>query len=283
MIDRTGHSRRAGRAAFTLVEMVVVIGIIVVLAVLTVTATGLLAQRSEIKQTENVLRLLDLALGEWETSAERKLSWGERGVPYNDASYDMTNGLPHVYTLTEVLRRIRKSAQVKPIIAQIDTAFVHTFDTSKPAPTWIAPGTPDDPDPNAGQAPSIYNADDLYSDSLGPAPLTGELAILDAWDTPIRVVHPGRLADNFVFGDDLSEADPDGTIFVNDDAPAVGSIDFYGTEMIYGRCDARRVRFVSAGPDGRFGNLDAPETSPEHEAVHDNIHSYALADVHEEP
>ena len=61
----------------------------------------------------------------------------------------------------------------------------------------------------------------------------------------------------------------------------------YGTistdaEHIYGRAVGRRLLFVSAGPDGLFGDLEADEETPEHESAHDNVYSYEITDDHDE-
>ena len=38
----------------------------------------------------------------------------------------------------------------------------------------------------------------------------------------------------------------------------------------------RRLRFVSAGPDGLFGDFNAASGSPLYEALRDNVYSYPL-------
>jgi prepilin-type N-terminal cleavage/methylation domain-containing protein len=63
------------RRAFTLIEMVVVIGIIVLLAALTVAVSSTLTRKAEERQAEDTLRLLDMALQEWETAADRQISY----------------------------------------------------------------------------------------------------------------------------------------------------------------------------------------------------------------
>ena len=44
----------------------------------------------------------------------------------------------------------------------------------------------------------------------------------------------------------------------------------------YGVALNRRICFISAGPDRRFGNLSATRGSPEFEATFDNIYSYTV-------
>jgi type II secretory pathway pseudopilin PulG len=252
--QRSGRRTRR-RVAFTLVEMIITIGVIVILTALTVSATVALSRRSEVNQTEQMLRLLDLAVQEWKSEADREISWGD------GPRYDMQIDTPHVFTTTEVLRRIRTSETVRSFLAQIQPEFLYSYDsTDEVIPPWL-PSTPDpaDPDPNAGQArPSFLQGD-----------WDGELAVLDPWDSPIRAVHPGRLYES----GDPGQPDPDGTVHL--EVPS-----FYGVEGFYGTCENRRLRFVSAGPDGKFGNLSANHQTDEHEQAHDNVYSYPVEDVH---
>jgi hypothetical protein len=244
--------------------MIITIGVIVILTALTVSATVALSRRSEATQTEQMLRLLDMAVQEWETKADRKITWGQDNQPYTGATYDMKYNTPHVFTTTEVLRRIRTSDVVRSFLAQIQGEFLHTCDSGGVTPPWL-PSTPDgdDPDPNKNAARSSYLAGNW----------DGDLAVLDAWGLPIRAVHPGRVASYSAFGDNPDDADLDGTIYLND--PAV-----YGAELFYGRVMNRRIRFVSAGPDGKFGNLDAAHQTELHEQAHDNVYSYPVEDPH---
>jgi type II secretory pathway pseudopilin PulG len=258
--------RRRRPAAFTLVEMMITIGVIVILTALTVSATVALSRRSAVTQTEQMLRLLDMAVGEWETRADRKITWGHDNQPYIGATYDMKYDTPHVFTTTEVLRRIRASDSVRSFLAQIPAEFLYTYNSGEETPPWLPVNPdPDDPDPNAGNARgSFLNTD-----------WDGELAVLDPWDMPIRAVHPGRVADYDAFGDNEAAADPDGTVYLNEaDFPN------YGAEEYYGRAENRRIRFVSAGPDGKFGNLGLVHDDPIHEQAHDNVCSYPVEDQH---
>ena len=64
------------RRAFTLVELLIVIGIIVLLLGLTLTvSTGLLGG-SDVRQTRNALKLVDAALREWEIASDRPVRVG---------------------------------------------------------------------------------------------------------------------------------------------------------------------------------------------------------------
>ncbi|MHC5015700.1 MAG: type II secretion system protein [Planctomycetota bacterium] len=66
--------RRSGEATkgFTLVEMVIVIGVIILLAALTLSVSVAVVEGSEVRQTENTIRLLTAAIQEWEAQADRQ-------------------------------------------------------------------------------------------------------------------------------------------------------------------------------------------------------------------
>jgi len=251
--QRRSEANSASRAAFTLMEMIITIGVIVLLTALTVSATVALSRKSEVRQTENMLRLLDMAVQEWEIKADRKITWG------NGATYDMQDDTPHVFTATEVLRRIRSSDVVRSFLAQIRPESLYTYNSEEPAPPWL-PTTPDqdDPDPNKGFARSSFTQGNW----------DGQLAVLDPWGVPIRAVHPGPV---FELGDP-GEPDPDGTIYLDD---PMG----YGVELFYGRAKSRRILFVSAGPDGKFGNVSADPGTEEGKTLLDqaanNVYSYS--------
>jgi len=69
------------RRGFTLVEMTIVIGIIILLAGLTLAVSVSVVQGSEIRQTELTVRLLDAAIQEWQVLADRQISYGIDGEP----------------------------------------------------------------------------------------------------------------------------------------------------------------------------------------------------------
>lgn len=211
------------RRAFSLIEMMVVIGIIVLLAALTIGVVSVLSRGSETRATENSLELLTMAYEEWKSAAERDLSYGVNGQPQAGVVYDVPQdtvpGNANDHEPTDLLlAAISKSAAAKDILANIST-------------------------------------DQLKQHS----PTDTEITLLDAWGTEVITVFPGRI---WVVGDTYAK-DADGTIRTE-------------FENVYGVCVNRRVRFVSAGPDGRFGNRSAVQTTPMYDESIDNIHSYPL-------
>ncbi len=241
---------------FTLVEVVVVIGIIVLLVALTVSVGVVVVEGSEVRQTETVLRQLDTALQEWQTNADRRVTWGDNST---GAVYDMQWDTTYVFRITELLNTIARSSNILDIVAGIDPDFVHTYRVSE-YPEWIESADESEMD-------NIWAVDNPNNNfSLG-------LAVLDAWNQPMRVVHPGRVANpNAPFNDNLSLADPDGTIRID-----VALFGADGVEDIYGIAKNRQILFVSAGPDGKFGKLGGFSTSLDLAQTKDNIYSYQPA------
>ncbi len=254
------------RMAFTLVEMVIVIGIVILLAALTLAVSVVVVEGSEIRQTEATIKLLDAAVNEWEAQSDRQVTWGMNNQPFPNMVYEMQDGTPHAFLISELINVMGRSSQIKDILAKIDPDFVHRYDSSNPPPPWIRNIPPGDPDPNSANTLSYYNSGDW----------DGSLAILDAWGTPLRVVHPGRLWDPTVFATDAGEQpDPDGTIRLT----LTYGGGTYGTEQCYGVAANRRLCFVSAGPDGRFGDFSAATDSQAFAFTKDNVYSYALTRV----
>lgn len=252
--------RHDNNHGFTLVEMLVTISIIAILASLTIAVTTGVMRKSEIWRTRNVLKLLDAAMREWEAAADRKLSWGVNPMPPDRPTYDVGDGTPHVFTLSEVLVAIGRSDPVREILGRIEKELVYTYKQSQPIPAWL-PVTPDpdDPDPFLGWG----NPRDLVLAGMAD----GSLSVLDAWDMPIRAVHPGRLHCPGSPWFDTCEKDADGTVFID--------TNFQGAnEQIYGRSLSRQVYFVSAGPDGKFGHRGSADEELTKQAL-DNLYSCA--------
>lgn len=247
-VGRREGPRRSSRGGFTLIELVVVIGIMLLLLGLTLSVGVAVRTQSETRETENTLRLLDTAMQEWERSADRQLSWGQDGTP-NGSVYDMRGAVaqppltPEILVITELLQTISRPSAVKQIVAQIDPDFIHTYRAGE-YPVWIQP--PDESEM------------DLRFD--------GEITVLDAWGWPIYATHPGRVSDPAVF---MEDGNP-----IYDEPDVDGTVRTYN-EGIYGVARNRQVCFVSAGPDGDFGDMRDVD-SPLFDRTKDNLYSYPV-------
>ena len=149
---------------FSLVELIVAIAIITLLAGLLLTGLNALARRAEVTSTENTLRLLDLAVDEWQHAADRRLVRGTHDLA------DLRNTTEFVFVVTEVLRTVRRAPDAKSILAKIPADRVYTYDAGT-TPSWIR----------------------TFSEEQALPSFAGEITILDAWDVPIYATHPGEV------------------------------------------------------------------------------------------
>ena len=225
VLNRRRTARRS--PAFTLIELVVVISIILLLVGLTMSVGLAVRSQSETRQTENVLILLDQAVKQWQIAADRQLSWGKNDTPVG-AVYDVegedTGGspIPADVQLIQLLERIRTNSAARDILAQIDDDFLQQKEENN----------------------------------------VTFLKLVDPWGNHICLIHPGRVVNpNPPFNDNPLLADLDGTIRTEDEKP-------FGIAM------NRALLFLSAGPDGKFGDLEAQTDSPEFRATQDNVYSY---------
>jgi type II secretory pathway pseudopilin PulG len=247
--------RRVGRAAgFTLVELVVVIGIIIALLSLVLAVSTLLIQQNEARQLESAFANLETAILEYEQAVGRPMSFQDRpdppgayDVPANpnfgvsgiEAPYNDSALLGVTYTncnsnadsrgwgkyIVQLMTLLERTQSAEDIIARLDPALF--------VPVRLSNGQP------------LPNNQGLST-------------LVDPWGSPVAVVFPGR---QWREGDPGSP-DPDGTIRTY-------------LEHKVGICRNGKVLFVSAGPDGDIGNLYcAGGNSPRFEASIDNIYSY---------
>jgi type II secretory pathway pseudopilin PulG len=223
---RARHAHQAPRRSFTLVELVVVIGIVVLLSGLLFSVGSAVIERSERSRTEGALTLLGAALKTWELEAQRTLTWWDAydlNIPREP--FDVHGDTPEQLILTEILRVVEPVPRVGEVLARIDPELVVRL-TPGAMPSWID-------EPAEQQLLSAWQA-------RGPS---APMAVLDAWGTPVYATHPGR---PWASGDEAYSRDDDGTIRTDN-------------ERRYGACRNRQAVFVSAGPDRRFG---LPEEFP---------------------
>lgn len=235
--DTTRRQRQL--RGFTLVELLVVIGIVVLLAALTIAVGPSVFGRSDERLTQTTLTLLDQAISEWQTEAGKQLTWGVDGSPNANSRYDVQADDSPDVQLVDALNRIARNDVARGILSQIDPDFLQ------------------------GDLSATTNT------------ITG---LRDPWDSPIYMIHPGMIGTDYeklyaiVSGGTL---DTDGTVFV--DAVIAGELGLGAAEaweQIYGRCKSRRALFISAGPDRDFGSVAPGATDAQREATLDNIYSY---------
>lgn len=265
MTLRTRPTRRALHPrSFTLIEMLVVIGIILLLTAMTVTVIIGIQARTDARDVENTMALMDQALTEWELAMGRSITFGIDGEPCGaDERYEIPqerqNGNPVGATppwtgptaeadafedaehITDrIWALIRASQSATEILARIDPEYLEEEDVEMP---------------DGSVRPTFH--------------------IKDAWGNEILAIHPGRKYRQPTLGPGGCAGDVPYNIGNGKTHDDDGSIRT-AFEKRFGVAANRRIFFVSAGPDGLFGDLSAPPGSPEYQQTQDNIYSYEV-------
>lgn len=274
------HSRSTRRAlgsrrAFTMIELLVVITIIVILLLLVVGVGSRVISGQKVKATQGLLNTLDRALDEYMQQNNGAIPPYRRddyfGVPgpdvvdnsvFYDGVYPPTTGVDRYYLRPDAavfLRQAMGFGLVQSIVSGIGTSFVRI--TTTPDGATLASNFDRDKDPT----PSIV---DSWAEQDWQSP----------WRTieePANASIPGspRTLQQLVFyvhpKNELAQA-------------------------LFGKCEAGRPYFMSAGPDRFYGipyeqpqivahhglrpgmTLDETFQQAMHKAREDNIYSYKV-------
>ena len=244
------------RRAFTVLELVIVIGVILVLMSLALTVTSVVLAANDRRSVQSTFVLLDQALTSWESQAGREMTDGRRANPPGTPTVpDFTLGtngptagfdvyeenFNTTYAICVVLERLATSPDSAEIIARLPSTairFVPLNGTNavEPLPTNWTQTTPQQ-DPN--QMPPYASVREIF----------------DPWNRRIGVIFPGRAATKAEVAAAVTAPTSQG-IDVEDGS--VRTMD----EHYLGICRNRKMCFVSAGPDGDMGTTS------------DNIYSY---------
>lgn len=247
--------RAALARAFTLLEIMIVIGVILTLMTLVLGVGSALLRNAEKSQVESAMAIMESALNEYEAQLGRQMTfngaWNAGGTQQifpvginaatGDTLFDVRDaGLPPapanganapvmwaarargagVFTVN----LLRQVDAIRPILAGISPGLLRP-----------EPNTPDYPARNiGGTGATLY----VPSAKQGAGPRDSTRSeFVDAWGNRIAFLFPGRA---FRFGSDVGLPDPDGTVRTP-------------YENALGVCTNRRICLVSAGPDGLFG------------------------------
>jgi type II secretory pathway pseudopilin PulG len=233
------RTRTRPAAGFSLLELTIVIGIILLLAALVVAVSTAVIASNEKRNTQNTLAVLDAAMKEWERQVDRPVSFqnatGETGawdivldptltalgIPAAVTQYNGTGDLQkHRRRTVAIIELVARQPDVETVLARLPEDTLRRVRTA-----------------------------------TTPVQYSNAKEAIDAWGNTIIAIFPGRA---FRTGD-TGTPDPDGSIRT---ASETASPRF---------CQNRQVLFVSAGPDGAF--TDNGSTAGVDESA-DNLYSY---------
>ena len=261
------HSR-----GFTLLEVLIVIGIIVIIASLVLAVSSSVVRASEERSTRNTLEVLNMAAEEFERTVDRRVSYRSGvvtggiaadpasggGVPFK---FDVDSGaaLPPagtgVTTWTSLAPPYSSVATGLPAYSTLPfrrTALFMQAMTDAPSCAAIMQKLPE----------ALFRGIKVNAATNSFSPVRH---CIDAWDTPIVAVFPGRDATAAELAtNNPAIVDKDGTVRCDSEwtTPLAGGMQV--------SCKDRRVLFISAGNDSRFTEFSSGTYKPSN----DNLYSY---------
>ena len=248
---------RAARRAFTLLEIMIVIGVILTLMTLVLGVGSALLRNAEKSQVESAMAILESALNEYEAQLGRQMTfngaWNAGGTQQlfppginagtGDALFDVrdagippapANGAnaPIMWAARArgagvfAVNLLRQLESVRPILAGISPGLLRP-----------EPNAPDYPARNIGGTGATLYVPSAKQ-TAGPRD-SSRSEFVDPWSNRIAFVFPGRA---YRFGSEPAGSlpDADGTVRTP-------------YENVFGVCTNRRICLVSAGADGLFG------------------------------
>ena len=246
------------RGGFSLIELVVVVGVIITLISLVLAVSTLLIQQNEARQLESAFATMNVAVQEYELAVGRPLTYQDR-FEQGDGRFDIpwivdlgVGGLGPFYGASGAGNACNCSS----------TQDTHGWEKTIVRLLQLLERTDAAESAIAKLDPSLFRPLELQNGL--PLPSNASLSTLeDPWGAAVAVVMPGR---RFRDGVDEStfDRDADGTIRTL-------------MENKLGVCRNGQLLFVSAGPDGDIGCLgcSGQGDSTRFEATLDNIYSYS--------
>jgi type II secretory pathway pseudopilin PulG len=252
------HARSAvrRRGGFSLIELVVVVGIIITLISLVLAVSTLLIQANESRQLEAAFATLDSAVQEYEQVVGRPLTYQDRTEQAVRGSFDIPYDIDFNINALEGFYGANGAGEACICAATGDS---HGWEKSIVRLFQLMARTESAEEIIAKLDPSLFLPVRLANGL--PLPNNQTLTTLvDPWGATVAIVMPGRKWRDSDQGN--LPLDVDGTIRTS-------------LESKIGVCRNGKPLFVSAGPDGDIGCLAcAGGTSPRFEATLDNVYSY---------
>ncbi|MSR28132.1 MAG: type II secretion system protein [Phycisphaerales bacterium] len=235
----------SARRAFTVLELVVVIGVILILMALALSVTSAVLAANDRRSMETTFKLLEQAMDSWQSQMGRSMTFGRRAVPgVPAATPDYTGTTPTVaYDIYEI--NATSAYIICVMVEQLAVAGSESSEILAKVPASALRFVP----VNGG----TVIGDPLPANWLPnrmPTTAAQVREIIDPWGRRISSVFPGRPATKAELANPAIPTDAnDGTVRTQD-------------ETSLGICRNRRPYFISCGPDGDFTSMD------------DNIFSY---------
>ena len=267
------------KKGFTLLELLIVIGIIVIVASLVLAVSSSVVRASEERATKNTLEVLNMAAEEYQRTVDRRISYRSAAVASGIAQD------PTVLAGSTPPVPLRYDVDTAPLVPPAGTGV--TAWTSLATPYSSAAGGLPAYSPLPFQrtaaligfmsesptcAVLMQKLPDAIFRGIKPnansASFTAVRHCVDAWDTPIIAVFPGRdarrVADATGAADNPNFIDKDGTVKCDSEwgLPTAGGMQV--------SCKDRRILFMSAGNDSRFTAV----TGGVYSLSNDNLYSY---------
>ena len=263
------------KRGLTLIELVIVVGIVLILVALATTSVSSVISRAEERKTRTGMALFNLAIQEYESSTGRRLSMSSRNNIANvqGRAFDMRRAELHALTTAEISRVLLRHKPSADILGRIDPSLIGIVRLDPETNNWVPSGVNDpqcdEPDVRARALSLIQSAMNGFTAApYDPqnSPYTGlnSLVLLDSWGSAVRAIHPGPKAYlgsdgnindsifplNDVFGDVASPLpDNDGTVSRRVEAAYLGA-----------PCPNTQIVLVSSGPDLKFGDKRDPQS-----------------------
>ena len=114
------------KRGLTLIELVVVVGIVLILVALVTSSVSSVIARAEERKTKTGMELFTLAIQEYESSTGRRLSMsGVYNVAPNPSgrAFDMRRGESHCLTTAEISRVLLRHQPSADILGRIDPSL----------------------------------------------------------------------------------------------------------------------------------------------------------------
>ncbi len=248
------------RRAFSLLELVIALGVIITLAALFLGISRAVLQSAERRDLDAVFTQLYASLDAWQQANGRELTFQRRLNPTNaggiNAALDLNpdpavcfEGMPSADLVEENFNGRYIIVLFMDRLAQVEESRELL---SKIRPDYLRPvlRNPLNNQP-LDALPGNWNGTNSAANPNGMPAVTAAASVLkevvDPWGNRLGVVFPGRP----LCRGELQQCAAGNTLFDCADG-SVRTRD----EHFLGSCRNRRPYFISSGPDGRFGNGD---------------------------